>query len=204
MYICIEGNIGAGKTTLAKVLAKKLHASFLGERFEENTLLPLFYAKPKTFAFPTEYSFLIDRQKQLVSYFKSVSKTTSTVSDFHFDKCICFAKANLSSTDFSFFKKHFKAIQKTVPVPDLIVYLTASPDLLMKNIRKRGRVIEKDMKQEYLENLKKTLDAYYMRKQKTGTFVLVIPVNEYTDATISNSVALIKKTMRTLKPKKEI
>lgn len=199
MYICIEGNIGVGKTTLASALAKELKASFLAERFEENTLLPLFYHKPKTFAFPTEYSFLIDRQKQLVSYFKEIPEQTSTVSDFHFDKCICFAKANLSDVDFLFYKKHFKAIQKTVPVPDMVVYLTAPPGLLMKNIQKRGRALEKDMKQVYLEGLKKSLDAYYLKGKKTGTFVLVLTVNEYTDATISDCIVRIKKAMLTLK-----
>ncbi len=198
MYICIEGNIGVGKTTLAKALTKQLNAVFLAERFDENTLLPLFYNKPKTFAFPTEYSFLIDRQKQLVSYFNSNNNKLPTVSDFHFDKCICYAKANLTSTDFSFYKKHFKAIQKTVPVPDLIVYLTTASDLLMKNIEKRGRAIEKDLKQEYLENLKKSLDKYYMSKGKTNTFVLVLPINEYTDHTISHCIEKIKKTMNTL------
>ena len=70
MFICIEGNIGSGKSTIAKALAKKIKATYLPEQFEENTLLPLFYKDRATFAFPTEYSFLIDRQKQLINYFK--------------------------------------------------------------------------------------------------------------------------------------
>ena len=70
MYICIEGNIGSGKSTLAQALAKKLKSTYLPEQFEDNTLLPLFYNDHATFAFPTEYSFLIDRQKQLTNYFK--------------------------------------------------------------------------------------------------------------------------------------
>ena len=114
MFICIEGNIGSGKTTLAKALAKQLKATYLPEQFEENTLLPLFYNDHKTYAFPTEYSFLIDRQKQLSNYFKASKKSAVTVSDFHFDKCLCFANANLSSKDFSFFKKHFKPLKKTL------------------------------------------------------------------------------------------
>ena len=74
MFICIEGNIGSGKSTLAQALAKKLKATYLPEQFEDNTLLPLFYNDNATFAFPTEYSFLIDRQKQLTNYFKKVKK----------------------------------------------------------------------------------------------------------------------------------
>ena len=88
MFICIEGNIGAGKTTLARALSEELGATFLPERFEDNTLLPLFYQDKKTFAFPTEYSFLIDRQKQLTHFFDSLKKNIITVSDFHFDKCL--------------------------------------------------------------------------------------------------------------------
>jgi deoxyguanosine kinase len=162
MFICIEGNIGSGKSTLAEALAKKLKAFYLPEQFEDNTLLPLFYNDNKTFAFPTEYSFLIDRQKQLTNYFNSITKGTITVSDFHFDKCLCFANANLSSKDFSFFKKHFKPLKKTIPTPQLVVYLDTTTDLLTKNIQKRGRLIEKNLKKSYLEKLKKSLDRYYM------------------------------------------
>ncbi len=184
MYICIEGNIGVGKTTLAIALAKQLKGFYLAERFEENTLLPLFYHNPKTFAFPTEYSFLIDRQKQLVSYFTAKNKTKITVADFHFDKSICFAKANLIKKDFLFYKKHFKAMRETVPPPDLIVYLNTTPDLLVKNIQKRGRAIEKSLKYEYLEKLERSLDHYYLTKHKTKTAVLPITIGEYTAETL--------------------
>ena len=186
MFICIEGNIGSGKSTLAQALAKKLKATYLPEQFEDNTLLPLFYNDNATFAFPTEYSFLIDRQKQLTNYFKKVKKETITVSDFHFDKCLCFAKANLSSDDFSFFKKHFKPLRKTIPTPDLVVYLDTSTDLLVKNIHKRGREIEKSLKEGYLGKLKKTLDKYYMVNGKVNTLVLILTIKEYNSTTLEN------------------
>ena len=186
MFICIEGNIGSGKSTLAQALAKKLKATYLPEQFEDNTLLPLFYNDNATFAFPTEYSFLIDRQKQLTNYFKKVKKGTITVSDFHFDKCLCFAKANLSSDDFSFFKKHFKPLRKTLPTPDLVVYLDTSTDLLVKNIHKRGREIERSLKQGYLSKLKKTLDKYYMVNGKVNTLVLILTIKEYNETTLEN------------------
>lgn len=186
MFICIEGNIGSGKSTLAQALAKKIKATYLPEQFEDNTLLPLFYDDNATFAFPTEYSFLIDRQKQLTNYFKKVKKGTITISDFHFDKCLCFAKANLSSDDFSFFKKHFKPLRKTLPTPDLIVYLDTSTDLLIKNIHNRGREIEKSLKQGYLGKLKKTLDKYYMVNGKVNTLVLILTIKEYNNTTLEN------------------
>lgn len=184
MFICIEGNIGSGKSTLAKALSIKLKANYLPEQFEENTLLPLFYNDKKTFAFPTEYSFLIERQNQLATYFKSVKKNTITVSDYHFDKCLCFAKTNLTSKDFSFFKKHFKPLRKTIPIPDLVVYIDTSTNLLIKNIKKRGRDIEKQINPEYLEKLKKTLDKYYMVNGKINTLVLILTIKEYNTITI--------------------
>lgn len=200
MFICIEGNIGSGKSTLAEALAKKLKATYLPERFEENTLLPLFYNDNKTYAFPTEYSFLIDRQKQLSNYFNSLKKGTITISDFHFDKCLCFANANLSSKDFSFFKKHFKPLKKTLPTPHLVVYLDTTTDLLSKNIQKRGREIEKNLKKSYLEKLKKSLDTYYMVDGKINTTVLILTIKEYNTAILENCckeiIEIIEKTKK--------
>lgn len=199
MFICIEGNIGSGKSTLAQALAKKLKATYLPEQFEDNTLLPLFYNDKETFAFPTEYSFLIDRQKQLTNYFKNIKKGTTTVSDFHFDKCLCFAKTNLSSDDYSFFKKHFKPLRKTIPTPDLVVYLDTSTDLLLKNIHKRGREIERSLKQGYLSRLKKTLDKYYMVDGKINTLVLILTIKEYNDITLENCCQEILNVLKTKK-----
>ena len=186
MFICIEGNIGSGKSTLAQTLAKKIKANYLAEEFEENTLLPLFYEDSKTYSFPTEYSFLIDRQKQLSNYFKHLKKGTLTVSDFHFDKCLCFAKTNLRPADFIFFKKHFKPLRKTLPTPDLVVYLDTSADLLINNIQKRGRKIERNLKKVYLEKLKKNLDNYYIVNGKVNTLVLILTIKEYNNATLEN------------------
>ncbi len=200
MFICIEGNIGSGKTTLAKALSKKLKATYLPEQFEENTLLPLFYNDNKTFAFPTEYSFLIDRQKQLSNYFRSIKKNTITVSDFHFDKCLCFADANLSSKDFSYFKKHFKPLKKTIPTPNLVVYIDTSTHLLLNNIQNRGREIEKKLKKSYLERLKKSLDRYYMYDGKINTTILILTIKEYNDSVLENCckeiIQLIDKTKK--------
>lgn len=195
MFICIEGNIGAGKTTLAKALSEELNGEFLPERFEENTLLPLFYQNKKTFAFPTEYSFLIDRQKQLTHFFNSIKQNQIIVSDFHFDKCLCFAQANLSQQDFLFYQKHFKAIQKTVQQPDLVVYLNVRTDLLKNNIQKRGRDIEKDLNVNYLIKLKKTLDNYYLQKQKINTLVLPLLIEQYNKSTTQKCIDQIKNVI---------
>jgi deoxyguanosine kinase len=198
MYICIEGNIGSGKSTIAKELASKLNATFLPEQFEENTLLPLFYLDKKTFAFPTEYSFLIERQKQLSSYFSFDKKKKITISDYHFDKCICFAKTNLSKNDFTFFKKHFKPLKNTVPIPDLVVYLDTEISNLKKNVRLRGRGIEKDLKESYLVKLKKNLDKYYKINGDIKTTVLILTIKEYNKSTIKNCCDEILNTIKQL------
>lgn len=195
MFISIEGNIGSGKTTLAKALAKQLKATYLPEQFEENALLPLFYNDRKTFAFPTEYSFLIDRHKQLQTYFQTKKKQHVTVSDFHFDKCICFAKANLSKEDFQYFKKHFKALQASVKQPNLVVYINAEVPLLVKNIKKRGRAIEKTIATDYLSALKKSLDTYYVIKNKSKTPVLVLTIDTYSDKTLQICCTKIIETL---------
>jgi len=153
MYICIEGNIGSGKSTLAQALALALNAVFLPERFEENTLLPLFYKDPETFAFPTEYAFLIDRQKQLVQHFAQAPAIT--VADYMLTKCLYFAEVNLGETDFNFYQKHFAAIASTVPAPDLLIYIDAPEALLLDNIRKRGRSYEAGIDPAYLGRIGK-------------------------------------------------
>lgn len=195
MYICIEGNIGAGKTTLARELAKRLKAEYLPERFEENVLLPLFYRQPKTFAFPTEYSFLIDRHKQLFNYFAQDSPPI-TVADFHFDKCLCFARANLKPGDYTFYKKHFAAMKQTLPAPDLIVYLETSPALLMKNILRRGREIEKQLKPRYLQSIQQAFDHYYLAKQKAGAPVLHLHLEEYSETSLDRSCKQVLQALK--------
>lgn len=184
MYICIEGNIGSGKSTLAKALADELKAAFLPERFEENTLLPLFYKDKKTFAFPTEYAFLIDRQKQMVQHFAKDPKLT--VADYYLDKCLYFAEINLSAKDFKFYKKHFEAVRSTVPQPDLIVYINAPEALLLENIKKRGRGYEQQIGEQYLQKIGKAYRRNLLKKKDSRVYV--INISSYKKDTLANGV----------------
>jgi len=178
MYICIEGNIGAGKSTIAKALAEKLNAHFLPEKFEENTLLPLFYENKKKLSLLTEFSFLIERQNQLSTYFKKHSNKI-TVSDFHFDKCLCFAKANLKSNDFKLYKKNFNQIKLSIPNPDLVVYINVETDLLLKNIKKRGRFMEKNIQEDYLEKVNKSYQKHYGSTKTMSASVMIMTLKKY-------------------------
>ncbi|MDX2173784.1 MAG: deoxynucleoside kinase [Bacteroidota bacterium] len=155
-YVCIEGNIGSGKSVLAKSLAKELNAIFVPESFEENNLLPLFYERPKHFSFPLEYSFLISRFEQLYNVFASPNASNKLiVADYSIYKCLWFAKVNLNKKDFLFFEKHFNAILSSLPKPDLIIYITTDIENLQKNIRKRGREYEQSISSSYLRKIEK-------------------------------------------------
>jgi deoxyguanosine kinase len=183
MYICIEGNIGAGKTTLAMALAKRRNALFLAEQFETNPLLPLFYKNKKRMAFPLEYSFLISRHSQLHEHFSKKTKAP-TVADFSLYKCLWFAKSNLDKSDYKLFKKHFKIIESVSQAPELIVYLNTHHKNLLKNIKKRGRDYEKNIDKSYLVSI----DESYV----SGVKKMDIPVVEFYVGNYG------KKTMETI------
>ena len=158
--ICIEGNIGSGKTTTAKALTEMINGTFVGEKFEHNPLLPLFYKDPDKYALPLETSFLLERFNQLHSIFGNQSKDI-LVCDFSIYKCLWFAETNLNKTDYLQFKKTFRILEEELQKPSLLIYLEASTEHLQKNISKRGRVYEQKIENHYLnavsENYKKGL-----------------------------------------------
>jgi deoxyguanosine kinase len=172
-FIAIEGNIGAGKTTLATMLAKEWDARLMLEQFAENPFLPLFYNDPEKYAFPLELSFLGERFEQLK---KTLVPTNlfqpMVISDYYILKSLLFARVNLAEAEYNLFHKLFYLISDTFPKPDLLVYLNSSIETLQKNIRQRGRSYETEMKDEYLEQIHRNyMDAF---KQETQTPVLLI------------------------------
>ncbi|MCE3227778.1 MAG: folK [Bacteroidetes bacterium] len=190
-YICIEGNIGSGKTTLAKELSSKLNAGFLPEQFEKNDLLPLFYREPEVYAFPLEYSFLLSRFQQIRDVFKNGKHLV--VSDYSIYKCLWFAKVNLSKKDYTFFKKHFNALEQQLPKPDLVIYLDTSTKNLKKNIKTRGRSYEQKIPVNYLERVTQQYNKG-MKKLK-GPKKLVIPVRSYHPHLNSELIKTIKNAL---------
>jgi deoxyguanosine kinase len=151
-YICIEGNIGSGKTSLAKVLAPHLGAFYLQEQFEEFRLLPLFYKDPSRYAFALEFSFLLNRFEHISACFEA--QHTRIISDYSLYKSISFAKVNLKQDEFQLFEKQFQTILQKVPEPDCIIHLNAHPELLLQNIKKRSRSFESQVSKDYLQNVK--------------------------------------------------
>ncbi len=158
-YIAVEGNIGAGKTSLATKLAGDFNAKLILERFKDNPFLPKFYEDQARYAFPLEMSFLADRYQQLLEDITQFDLFKDCViSDYDVYKSLIFAKVTLSEEEFNLYKKLFHIMHKELPKPDVYIYLYQKTDRLIENIRKRGRSYEMNIKEEYL---KKINDGYF-------------------------------------------
>lgn len=149
-YIAIEGNIGVGKTTLAKFLANHFNGSLLLEEFAENKFLKLFY-KTKDYAFHSEMQFLLDRSLQMNTFFDQDHPIV--FSDFHIEKSLVFSMMNLSKSNYSIVENIHQSLFNNFPKPDMLIFLDSSIEHISKNIKSRNRDFEKDLGIEYLENL---------------------------------------------------
>lgn len=171
-YIAIEGNIGAGKTTLAHLLAKKLNARLVLEQFADNPFLPKFYENPKQNAFPLELFFMAERYKQLKDMIHKTDLFQSvTVSDYFFSKCLLFAKVNLSEEEFRLYQKLFDIMQQQLMFPDILIYLHSPVQKLQKNIRKRNRLYEQNIADEYLFSIQETYTSYIKQHNLKTIFI---------------------------------
>jgi deoxyadenosine/deoxycytidine kinase len=139
-YITIEGNIGAGKTTLAHILSKHFNARLILEQFADNPFLSKFYENPGRYAFPLELFFMAERYKQLKYLIHTQDLFQNiTVSDYQFTKCLLFAKINLPEEEFRLYQKFFDIIYQQLPQPDILIYLHVPVTQLQRNIKKRNR-----------------------------------------------------------------
>jgi len=163
-FVVIEGNIGAGKTTLATMLAKDYHARLVLENFKENPFLPKFYKDPEKHAFPLELFFMAERYHQLKKQKEQDLFQPLSIADYFFVKSKLFAQNNLKKDEQQLFNNLFNIMSSSLPKPDLLVYLYADVSRLQLNIKKRGRSFEQTITNEYLQNIQ---DRYldYLRKQ---------------------------------------
>ena len=171
-FITIEGNIGAGKTTLANLLSEKLNARLILEEFAENPFLPKFYQNPEQHAFPLELFFLAERYKQL----KDLLTTRDifqkiTISDYLFTKCLLFAKVNLKSEEFRLYQKLFDIINPQIIQPDLLIYLHSPVSKLQQNIKKRNRSFEQGISDDYLFSIQENYTQYIKQHNIKTVFV---------------------------------
>jgi deoxyguanosine kinase len=176
-FIAIEGNIGAGKTTLAKRLSEEFNARLILERFEDNSFLPKFYEQPDIYAFPLEMSFLADRYQQLKEKLAMQELfSTLTISDYFIDKSLIFAKNNLKSDEFNLYSRLFQIISTFLPRPDLLVYLYLDVSRLKENINKRGREYERLIHDSYLEKIQTGYLNHF--RSLSGLKILIIDTNK--------------------------
>ena len=160
-YIAIEGNIGAGKTTLAKMLSKDFNTKLVLERFAENPFLPKFYEQKERYAFPLEMSFLADRYQQITDGLAQFNLFKSfIISDYYIFKSLIFAKITLHKDEFTLYRKLFDIMYKEITKPDLYVYLHQKPERLLTNIKKRGREYEQKIGVNYLNMIHKGYLSY--------------------------------------------
>ena len=168
-FITIEGNIGAGKTTLAHLLSKHFNARLILEEFADNPFLPKFYENPGQFAFPLELFFMAERYKQLKELLQQKDMfQTVTISDYLFTKCLLFAKVNLPDDEFRLYQRLFEIIHQQLAKPDILIYLHAPVNKLQENIRKRNRVYEQKIPNEYLFNIQEKY-THYIKEHRIKT-----------------------------------
>ncbi|MEY4660930.1 MAG: hypothetical protein RLZZ42_882 [Bacteroidota bacterium] len=168
-FITIEGNIGAGKTTLSHLLAKKMDARLILEEFADNPFLAKFYENPAQYAFSVELFFMAERfkqQKDLVG--QQDIFHTITISDYLFTKCLLFAKVNLPEDEFRLYQRLFDIIHQQLIKPDILIYLHAPVEKLQENIRKRNRPYEQKIPDDYLLNIQHTY-THYIKQQNIKT-----------------------------------
>ncbi len=160
-YVVIEGPIGAGKTSLARLLSEQLQARLVLEVVEENPFLASFYEDPGRYAFSAQTFFLLSRYKQLQDLAQGALFFEHTVSDYLFDKDFIFASLNLRGDEWALYRELYGQLKPKLPQPDLTVYLRAAPDLLLQRIAKRGRPFEKDIGASYLRALGTAYDDLF-------------------------------------------
>ncbi len=175
-FLVIEGNIGAGKTTLAKMIAEENNAQLVLEQFAENPFLSKFYNDQERYSFPLELSFLADRYYQIKKQIFNPDLFHSlVVADYFFAKSAIFAQNTLKDDEYRLFRQIFDIVFESMPKPDLYIYLHVDTNQLLKNIKTRGRDYEQNISADYLEKIK---NGYFGFFKQINTFpILVIDIN---------------------------
>jgi len=171
-YIAIEGPIGVGKTSLAKLLAKELGARLVLEDFEDNPFLPDFYNDPERFGFQTQLFFLLQRYRQQQDLRQVDMFQKLLITDYMFVKDRLFASLNLDDKEMHLYDTVASLLERNIIRPDLVIYLQADTDVLMKNIAKRGRNMERNVTWEYIDALNQVYTEYFFRYQDTPLVII--------------------------------
>jgi deoxyguanosine kinase len=177
MYIAIEGVIGVGKTTLARLLQSTFNAQLLLEVFEENPFLAEFYSDRERYAFQTQIFFLLSRYHQQKEAPRHLSNGDHLIADYTFEKDALFAGINLENDELHVYNEVHEALAEKIPLPDLVIYLRASTDVLMQRIASRDRSYERNMERAYIDQLNQAYEKFFGDAHH-GPPVLTIDTND--------------------------
>ncbi|MCK9448047.1 MAG: deoxynucleoside kinase [Bacteroidales bacterium] len=176
-FIAIEGAIGAGKTTLASMIAHDYNARLILEQFEDNAFLPKFYSDQEKYAFPLEMSFMASRFQQLKDQLGTQDLfKTFTIADYYILKSLVFARQTLPRDEFQLFTRFFNFITQNIPKPDLLVYLFLEVPKLQENIRNRGRIYEQEIDDQYLQKIQNSYFEFF--RQQPQMRILLLDTNK--------------------------
>jgi deoxyadenosine/deoxycytidine kinase len=171
-YIAVEGVIGAGKTSLSRMVSERLNARLVLEQFEENPFLERFYEDPDHYSFQTQIFFLLSRYRQQQDLFQADLFHNALVTDYIFDKDKIFAYLNLQDDELRLYETLVSSIEKNIPTPDLVVYLQSSVERLMSNIRARGRKYEENISEEYIKDLNEAYNYFFFRYKNAPLLIV--------------------------------
>lgn len=190
-YICVEGNIGTGKTTFTKMLAQEYNCELILEEFRDNPFLPLFYQDRERYAFSVELFFMTERYKQLQNQLLTQNLFQDfTIADYSFVKSLLFAKNNLIEEEYRLFKNLWNVLNGTFPKPDILIYFHREVSILKKFITIRGREYEKMIESSYLKTIQ---DTYFDYFKNILTFpVVIVDLNETDFVTDKKSYEALK------------
>jgi deoxyadenosine/deoxycytidine kinase len=175
-YIAIEGPIGVGKTSLARLLGERFKAQVVLETVEDNPFLEGFYKNKDSYVFQTEMFFLLSRYRQLIELAQHNLFNRVTITDYIFDRNRIFAYINLSSDEIRLYDEVYSLLKPRVPTPDLLIYLQADIDTLKTRIKTRGRGFEKGIAGEYLDEVNKSFNNYFFHYSQSP--LLIVNTNE--------------------------
>jgi deoxyguanosine kinase len=187
-FMAIEGNIGAGKTTLCNMLAADFGCDLLLEQFTDNPFLPFFYENSERYGFPVELFFMTERHKQLQEHFAEPDLfSETTIADYFFVKTLLFAKNNLNDEEYRLFQRLWQVLNQTFPRPDVLFYLHRPVEILLAHIEKRGRDYEKNISPDYLTSIQNAYFDYFKSEQNVPIVVINLANHNYLE---DNSVYL--------------
>ena len=194
-HIAVEGTIGVGKTSLAKILGERLEAKLILEEFEENPFLVDFYKNPERFAFQTQLFFLLSRYRQQQELQQTDLFTKALISDYMFVKDRLFAALNLNDKEMGLYNSVARILEKNVSFPDMVIFLQSDTDRLMLNIKKRGREYEKSIDWKYIDALNQIYNEFFFRYDKSP--LLIINTNDIDFVHNKNDLEEIIEFIRT-------